>query len=416
MEYTPNIPGRLVKTRFLQNAAISGIPQVIAEEGTAFVPDPLPPAWASSPQRGSETADELAAASLAIGRLEGRIASLPNPLLLLWALRAREVKRSSEIEDTVATIAEVERASAGDRRPSAQAVEVLRNRQAIELAVESNLPMGRVLIRQAHQQLMKNTRGQQQVAGRFRVRQSYIGGAERGFGQARFIPPPPEQVEGLMAQLELFLRGEVGADPRRPWLIDLGLAHYQFEAIHPFDDGNGRLGRMLVNVLPAKRGWLKFPLTNISEYALAHRDEYTDSLLAVSKQRDWGRWLRFFLRAVADQAARDHVRTDEIHKLREGYIDRLRGDTSTFARPAIDLLFTSPIITSSQIAQRLDVTKRTAFLTMRRLAERGIVTETPWNGREIAFVANDLLEAVDRDDTPPVPVVGTTAPAGHSLP
>ncbi len=270
----------------------------------AFIPNPLPPdiTWSH------EIVQELSTADRALGRLAGLGRTLPNPHLLARPFIQREALSSSRIEGTRADLADVygyqarqlplpdiaSSASEHDIR------EVLNYIDALDYGLDrlSSLPLSLRLLCEIHERLMQGVRGERRRPGRFRDRQNWISGRGDKLENARFVPPPPEQMKPALALFEAFLH----AEPRYPPLVRLALVHYQFEAIHPFIDGNGRIGRLLISLLTVQWILLPLPLLYLSAYFEEKRERYYDLLLAVSERGAWEEWLSFFLRGVAEQA------------------------------------------------------------------------------------------------------------------
>ena len=270
-----------------------------AGEYWAFVPNPLPPklAWTS------ELVVTLSEADRALGELAGLGRSLPNPHLLIRPFVRREAVLSSRIEGTQSTLFDLyayEAVQLSMFKPPPDVREVYNYVRALEhgMARLPTLPLSLRLIREIHAHLMEGVRGEHQTPGEFRRSQNWIGPPGCTLTDARFVPPPvPEMQESLHA-LETFLH----ASPTLPPLMRLGLIHYQFEAIHPFLDGNGRVGRLLITLLLCAWDLLSEPLLYLSAYFDAHRQDYYDLLLRVSQHGAWEDWLTFFLRGIATQA------------------------------------------------------------------------------------------------------------------
>lgn len=387
-------PGRLVPATFEAKSPGGG---AAPQSGWAFVPNPLPPAELEA--RRDEVIGRqwslLDRAKTNLIRLESEAGSLPDPNVVLGAMRAREAQASSRIENTVASLADVAAAALRPSGTPSQASEVHRNRLAIEHGLNSPLPISERLVREMHGVLITDPR---QRPAQFRDRQVHIGDAVRGFAGARFVPPPAGEVAGAMRDWELYVNPDALDAPQRsrwPDLIELAMAHYQFETIHPFSDGNGRLGRALVNLGPIKAGWLQRPVCNLSEWLQSHRQEYYDRLLAVSTHGAWEAWIEYFLRAVGEQALSDLQRVARIRALRSEYLSALatkRG--SALAGKLIDHLFTQPAVTVLTAKRIMDLSYPGAKKHVDALVKRGVLVEaTPGNYGKI-YVAPGIIQAI----------------------
>jgi Fic family protein len=390
----PGVPGRIVPTAFDQGDGAGGSVRV---QGRAFVPDALPPRALEADRDRviSRLYPLLEQATSRLARLEQATENLPDPHVILGAMRMREAQASSRIENTVASIEDVTLAALGSPSAPGEAVEVHRNRLAIEHGLTSPLPISSRLVREMHAVLVRDPRHR---PGEFRDRQVYIGDEPRGFAGARFVPPPPSEVEAAMSAWELYVNPDVPGAPQRlrlPALIELGLAHYQFETIHPFSDGNGRLGRALVNLGPIKAGWLRRPVCNLSEWVQSHRQEYYDRLLAVSTEGDWQGWLEYFVRAVGGQAQLDLARVERIRGLRERYREMLtQKKSSTLTQRLVDALFRQPVISIPKAAELLNVRHPSATKHVEALVKLGVLKQaTPGNYSKI-YVAPGIIQAI----------------------
>ncbi len=394
---TKNRPsGHWVRTTFYEDQIVKGLPTKGPKSGQAFVPDPLPPRSLARDEFIGRVSEAHEQALTNLLRLEGAVGVLPNPNVLLRALRKREVQRSSEIENTVASIEEVAMVEAGQPPARDEVIEVRNNLRAVEDALPSPLPMCLRLLREAHATLMDGARGARLRPGDFRISQAYIGSKSAGFAKARFVPPPPgEHLETLLADFERFLNPQAHPRTRYPWLIELAFAHYQFEAIHPFADGNGRLGRLLVTVGPCKSDDLKHPVANISEYFADHKDEYYDALLAVSTKSDWEGWVRLFCHAIASQAAADLIRARHLITLRDRYFKLFANKgQSVLTHRLIDLLFMRLAITAGGVAVALKVTFPTAQKHLHALVAKGIVNETSGRTTNRVYRAGEIIRGL----------------------
>lgn len=383
--------GRCVPTSFMEHDA-AGSSRTVS--GWAFVPAPLPPEIDHVRFTG-QLFHALDRAKTALLRLEAKVEALPSRTALLSAIRSREAQASSKIENTVASLKEIALSSLNDEQTKGDAAEVLRNRRVIELGLRSKLPVSIRLLREMHAALILDARFR---PGHFRETQAYIGSEARGFASARFVPPPPDQVLACMREWEVFVNPgalESSRGERLPDLVELAMAHYQFEAIHPFSDGNGRLGRAIVNLTPIKSGFLRQPVCNLSEWVHGHREEYYDGLLRVSTHGDWERWTRFFCTALAEQAELDLRRADRVARLYDEYQALImRRRNSIMLVKLIDQLFTHHAITIPRAAKVMGVSYSPAQGHIEFLVKHGVLKPAGTVRQTRLFVASAILKAI----------------------
>ncbi|HEX7039872.1 MAG TPA: Fic family protein, partial [Trueperaceae bacterium] len=264
----------------------------------AFLPAPLPPE--PPVDLGGELREILSEADYALGRLDGAVLTLPSPDLFVFMYVRKEAVLSSQIGGTQSSLQNVLAAEARLNDPGAPAdvQEVINYVRAMNhgLARLAELPVSVRLIREIHRELMRGVRGGRLAPGELRTTQNWIGPGGCTLGEATFVPPPPDEVPGTLADLERFLHARDGL----PSLVRVGLAHAQFETIHPFLDGNGRIGRLLITFLLTEQKLLARPVLYLSHYFKRRRAEYYDRLQAVRDAGDWEGWLAFFLRGVAE--------------------------------------------------------------------------------------------------------------------
>lgn len=339
-------------------------------------------------------------ALVTLGRLDGLFLQTPGgvnftPWVLLRPLRIREARLSSKIENTVASAAEVGMAAAG-RSEQTEPREVENYIRAIELAIEKRWPTNEATIRALHRELLNGLPDMEaKHAGRYRPGQVYLGHSARGFQDARFVPPPAAEVPRLMAELVSFMR-DSGDVPR---LIAAGIAHYQFETIHPFSDGNGRLGRMLITLSLCDDGMLSEPLIYPSAYIERSRQEYYDRLLRVSTHNDWHGWLAYFLDAVHSEAHATGHLIRRLLELREKYIGTFTGRRlGQGIIAAIDHLFESPVTSVALMHGKIGGSDQTARNYVDQLVEHGVLRLHARVGREQWFSAWEILKIADADD------------------
>lgn len=402
----PAAPGHFVPTVVYERRVVRGLAERVPLTGEAFVPDPLPPASLDRDRFIGRVSDELLAAQTGLLRLEGAAAGLPVPEFLLRPFQINEARLSSKIEDTVASVEELVLMDA-DLQPERDEVrEVWNNLRALEHGMASPLPLCNRLLREMHAILLHGVRGEEQRPGEFRTVQVYIGDSDQGFANARFVPPPPGDVlTSCLHDFERFLnpapRGSGTPTPARasyPHMIEVAMAHYQFECIHPFSDGNGRLGRLLVTIWPCKHEMLSRPLLYTSAFFAKHRQEYYDLLLRVSADGDWESWVRFFLRAVAEQAGDGLRRARHLGALRERFVAGVTTKrASVLAIRLVDLLFARPAISVTQAAKHLGVTVPAAQKHINRLIDLGVLTEATGGRYGRVYLAQDIVRAIEEE-------------------
>jgi Fic family protein len=382
-EFTRRAPGTIVKA-----VGSNG-------EYLAFVPDPLPPELVFS----SETAMRLGEAALALGELKGVGQMLPNPHLLIGPLLRREAVSSSRIEGTVTNFEQLlyYEVDPTDGEMAEDRQEVANYVRALEYGLGrlKTLPVSLRLMREIHQRLMSGVRGEDKRPGEFRDRQNMIGRFGQNPADARFVPPPVGEMHQALDRLERY----IGGRSRYHTLIDLALIHYQFETIHPFLDGNGRLGRLLITLLLCERGCLTQPLLTLSDFFERHRERYVDHMLAVSRTGDWPSWVDFFLKAVADQSRAAVARCNELLALWRAYRDRFQGTGySSNLLGLIDLLFDKPVLTVGLVGRTLGVTFHTARSNVEKLVDQGVLKEVTGRRRNRVFTAGAVLAVHEKPD------------------
>jgi len=354
---------------------------------SAFRPAPLPRSVNLAPP----TVALLARASLALGRLGAAGRLLPNPHLLVVPYATREALSSSRIEGTQATLSEVLESAATDQVDSMDIREVRNYLAALNHGVSrlESLPVSTRLITEMHALLMDGVRGQERTPGALRTSQNWIGSPDNRPDTAVFVPPPADEVPAAMSDWESFAH-----EPERevPVLVKAGLLHYQFETIHPFLDGNGRLGRLLIVLYLVEQGLLTAPLLYTSAYFESHKAEYYDRLQAVRERADLDGWLRFFLTAVAEQAADAVSRAERLVDCRERYRSLLSG-SRTRAHEVVDLLLENPVQTRHSVARRLSITEPGAGNLLRQLTDARILEERSFGrGIRARWYAREVLD------------------------
>jgi Fic family protein len=379
-EFGTNMPGQLVE--------IDGAGHV------AFEPAPLPPVieWDTELVRLLETA------SRSLSRLDGRGQSLENPFILIRPLLRREAVASNRIEGTTATVGDILRFEAGGDRPAndTDIQEVLNYLKALELGIQRPLerPLSWGFFKELYRLLIGGVRGDERRPGQTRQIQVVIGASTVGTAaerieRARFVPPPPSALPGLFEDFERWLVSDDGY----PALIRLALMHYQFETIHPFEDGNGRLGRLLITLLMREWDLMTQPLLYLSEYFERRKPEYMDRLLAVSQDGAWRDWIIFFLTAVSEQSTDAFKTVTKLVDLREDWRRRYQtGRTPAHLLPTVDRLFAQPIISAPRLAENLKLRPEQALRVINRLEQDGILTEITGRKRDRLYAASQIVD------------------------
>jgi Fic family protein len=321
---------------------------------------------------------QLSEADRALGRLDGSIQTLPNPDLFVFMYVRKEAVLSSQIEGTQSSLQDLLAAEAEILSPDRprDVGEVVNHVNAMNYGLRrlENLPISVRLIREIHARLLEGVRGSELAPGEMRDRQNWIGPAGGGIGDAVFVPPPPHEVPAALGALEAFLH----EDYDLPLLVKAGLVHAQFETIHPFLDGNGRVGRLLVTFLLCERGVLIRPVLYLSHYFKRHRSEYYDRLQAVRDSGDWEGWLAFFLRGIAEvgeQAADTARRVLALREKHRTLITESLGRAAGNGHRTLEYLYEHPIVSVKEIQAITGTSYRPANLLVGRLEKQGIVGE-----------------------------------------
>ncbi len=356
----------------------------------AFIPNPLPPPlqWSPALVRSLSDADRL------IGRLAGEGGRLPNPHVLVRPFVAREAVLSSRIEGTQATLGELLAAAAGAavERSPADLREVANYVTALEHGIRllRKLPLSTRLIRELHGKLMRGIRDNAATPGEFRRSQNWIGRPGSALATASYIPPPPEELGSCMGELEKFLH-----DESLPPLVQIALAHYQFEAIHPFLDGNGRVGRLLITLFLVERAILPTPLLYLSAFFEATRQDYYSALRAVSDHAAWENWLQYVLNGIARQSEDALRRAERLNETLAAWRMQVAGAASKVQAVLVDRLAANPYVTVKKAAQELGVAFTTVQRAVERLQKLSIVTQTSEGKRDRVYCATALLKILE---------------------
>lgn len=353
-----------------------------------FLPNALP----RELELASATVMLLSEADRALGRLAGAGRLLPNPHILVRPYVAREALASSRIEGTQASLSDVFDATAGGSAHG-DVLEVTNCIDALELGLDrlAKLPVSMRLLREMHKRLLSGVRGAERRPGEVRTSPNWIGSPDNRPETAEFVPPPVDDMQAALTDWERYVHEDV----RVPPLVKCALLHYQFETIHPFLDGNGRLGRLLIVLFLMEQQLLPAPLLYVSSYFETHRSDYYDRLQLVRERGEIEQWLQFFLRAVSVQAADAVERAERLADLREQYrlvISRTRSR----AGEVVELLFENPVVTVRYLVDRLSITQQGAANLLTRLHDEGIVRELfRVSGRATRWVAHDIMEVLE---------------------
>jgi Fic family protein len=360
----------------------------------AFVPNPLPP----NIQWSLAVVSALSEADRDLSRLNTLAEALPfNQTLILPFIR-QEAVLSSRIEGTRASLVDLYAYEAGQLsffETVDDSNEVLNYVRALEYGLErvKTLPVSLRLIREIHARLMENVRGGQLTPGEFRRSQNWIGPAGSTLDTATYVPPPVDEMLDTLDAMEKFIH----ASSQIPPLVRAGFLHYQFEAIHPFLDGNGRMGRLLIILLLHEWHILSQPLLNLSVHFEAQRQEYYAHLLEVSKKGAWEKWLLFFLTGVSTQAVNDAVRLESLLSLRVDYLESIRvGRRQERLEQVLDLIFQRPILNVRQAEAALGIPYMTAERCIERLVEVRILREITGKARNRIYRADKILAMIEK--------------------
>jgi Fic family protein len=363
---------------------------------SAFVPKPLPPSPAVA--LDDELLELLSRADRALGRLDGSTEALPNPDLFVMMYVRKEAVLSSQIEGTQASLADVLELEAKVLDPSipADVAEVVNYVNALNYGIErvKTLPLSLRLVSEIHARLMEGTRGQERNPGDFRRSQNWIGPAGCNLNTARFIPPAPDDMKAALGEWENFLHDE----RPMPIMLKVGLAHAQFETIHPFLDGNGRVGRLLVTFLLCERNVLIRPLLYLSHYFKLNRLEYYDRLQAVREKGDWEGWLKFFLRGVATVADEAATTARRIVALREEQREQIRtsfGRTTPDALQLHEQLFQHPFVTITLVQQMTGKEFPAASRLVKQMVQLEILKQVSGKARNRVFLHDRYFRMFD---------------------
>ena len=364
----------------------------------SFIPNPLPP---EPPIKYDDRFQFLLSeADRALARLDGVASVLPNPDLFIAMYTKKEALLSSQIEGTQASLEGV-LAFEADWKPKDdinEIKEVVNYVKSMNYGIDrlrnNDFPMSLRLIKEIHKILLKGVRGTSRRPGEFRKSQNWIGPPGGTINDAIFIPPPHHQVDELMSNLEKFIHEKDNIPP----LVKIGLIHAQFETIHPFLDGNGRIGRLLITFYLYWAGILNRPLLYLSNYLKKYRDKYYDYLMKIRLEGDWEEWLKFFLQGVAEISLEAASSAKEIIGLKDKLTKELfkKKIGGTHAVRLLDMLFEKPLISVSDIVMQLNVSRQTATQLVNRFNEAAILNEVSGKKRYRKYLFADYIKIIAR--------------------
>lgn len=350
---------------------------------------PLPPEEGIDPDLRSITA-----AHHALGEIKGRIArDVINPNLIIAPLLTKEAVASSKIEGTQTTVEEVLKYEAEDsQKENSDLREVINYRKAIQESIEflEEKPLGEHLIRNLHATLMASVRGKEKDPGHYRRTAVHLGPPGSTAEDAEYVPPSPDDITDLMKNWVEFVQTEE-MDP----LILAGIAHYQFEAIHPFMDGNGRIGRLLIPISLYEKEIIPYPYLYISDFFEQNRSYYYETLRGVDRNRNWDAWIRFFLHGIKETSEQMQDKVVKMYQLYGRLKDELVNLNSQYAHLLLDLLFERPIISSREMLKKLDQpSTQTVYNLVEKFEAQEIVFEITGKKRNKVYAFRELLEII----------------------
>lgn len=368
---------------------------VTGKGGTrSFIPNPLPPEWDMAPIHEAYVRAEKAISGLGAVM---RVISVPDLLTSLYI--RREAVQSSRIEGTLASLDDLLQYEAGRHIGAGEKArlgitEVSNCAMAMEAAMATIEGGGGItadLIKSAHRMLLHNVTGQEKNPGCVRANQNAIVMEGGNGSEVVYVPPPPEMVGRMLDALVKFMDSTHAGIPV---IVQCAMAHYQFEAIHPFGDGNGRVGRMLIPLMLARSGTLSRPLLQLGEYMAHNRMEYYGCLKRVSQKSEWNNWLALFMRAFAEQAEATIETIIALAELRIRYVEITSGSPRSVARRIVEMLFANPYVTTRRVKENLGVSQTGAVRGISRLVKAGVLRRVPARHRTRVWVAHEVIGAI----------------------
>lgn len=357
----------------------------------AFIPEPLRPGILEA---DAELAGLLSGADRALGRLDGAAAILPNPDLFVAAYSRKEALLSSQIEGMQASLIDVlkfEAEGPAGRPVPPDVQEVVNHQRAMHFGLErlEELSLSNRLIRQIHEVLMRGVRGERRRPGEFRRSQNWIGPPGSPIEDAAFVPPPVPEMQRAMGDLERYMH----EDQETPILLRCGLVHYQFETIHPFEDGNGRMGRLLITFMLAERRVLARPLLYLSVFLKRNKQQYYRLLNRVRETGDYESWMKFFLRGVREVSIEATETAQRVLGVRDEHVRTVLTEVSSAYGPAfVDHLLRRGVTTANMAATALEVSYPTANRLISELERLGYLEEVTGRSRSRVFVYRPYLD------------------------
>ncbi|MBX9877896.1 MAG: Fic family protein [Candidatus Obscuribacterales bacterium] len=363
---------------------------------SAFVPAPLPPTPPIA--LTGRLMQMLSAADMALGRLDGAGAILPNPDLFVAMYVRQEAVYSSQIEGTQSSLEDILKFESGTQKEQPKDIEEVVNYvRAMNYGLQrlQEFPLSLRLIREIHERLMQGVRGGNKQPGEFRTSQNWIGSRGATLANASYVPPPAHEMKVALANLEEFIHSNSDLPP----LIHCGVVHAQFETIHPFLDGNGRVGRLLITFLLCQKEILHLPLLYLSHFFKRHRELYYEKLMNVRLNGDWEGWLEFFLEGVSEVSKEAAATAKQILELQEEHRRKIRSEISgaTNGMVLLDFLFKNPIITVRMAEQHLNCAYVTAGKIIEKFVELGLLRETTGTRRNRIFRYEPYLQIFAED-------------------
>lgn len=361
-----------------------------------FNPPELPPKIDYEP-----LINHIIKAHRAIAGLDSLLSALPNPNLLGRTMQTKEAVESSKIEGTQATINEVlayeaEPDKKEDIKKKQDINEVINYRQALDLGVKNlkTLPLSENLIKKLHATLLRSGRGVNKAPGEFRKIQVYIGKPGASMAEASYIPPAANAIIPLFSNLEKYLNSNEEKDK----LVQIAIAHYQFEAIHPFLDGNGRVGRLIISLFLYEKKLISYPFLYLSEFFEEHRQDYYELLRGVSEKQDWESWIKFFLNALATQAQKAEETGKKILKLHVAYKEKIIAISSIYSNNLLEAIFIRPIFTTASLRPHIKIKNtQTFFSLVAKFVAAGILQEVnPKKKRNKVYVFTELIKLLNK--------------------
>ncbi len=368
---------------------------------SAYIPRALPP---TPSLELSLLANSLSTADQSLGRLDGATRNLPDIDLFLAMYVRQEALLSSQIEGTDCTLDDLlafELDSTSNAIPALDVQEVVNYVAALNYGIDrlTDLPISRRLLCEIHARLLHTGRGSDRSPGEFRKTQNWIGSKNGGssIDAATFVPPPPKEMETTFAELERYVDGSRDNAAAFPLLVDCALVHAQFETIHPFLDGNGRVGRLLITLLLCERGVLTAPVLNLSIYLRRHRSKYFELLMEARDHGAWEPWIDFFLRGVAVSATEAALTAQKVHTMRETHRRALEVNGGTLNDLAIlDRLFSQPLVNAAWVERSIGVSQPTANAILLRFEKSGVLREITGQRRNRVYRYDAYLTLFDQ--------------------